>query len=247
MSTFEHAGAHIHYSDSAAANAATDTGEHPALLLFAPGGMKSAEDLWANAPFDPRSALADQCRVIAMDQRNAGASSGPIAADNGWHTYTDDHLALLDHLGIEQVVVMGMCIGGPFCLGLMARAPERVSAAVLLQPIGLDDNRDAFLQMFDGWMEALQPERPEVQPEAWASLRNNMFGGDFVFSVTRDFVGVCHTPMLVASGNDLYHPASVSEEIVALAPDAELIGEWKTSPAREAALQRIRDFVAEHA
>lgn len=243
MPTLEHHGAHIHYSDSGAPDGMQD---RPALLLFAPGGMKSAQALWANAPFDPREALADQCRIIAMDQRNAGASTAPIAADHGWHSYTDDHLALLDHLGIERAVVMGMCIGGPYCLALMARAPERVSAAVLLQPIGLDDNREAFGQMFDGWMAELQPARPDVQPEDWAALRSNMFDGDFVFSVSRDFVRGCETPMLVARGNDLYHPASVSEEIVALAPNAALIGEWKASPAREHALQRIRGFIADH-
>ena len=247
MAIFEYAGSRIHYTDSDAGagrgRSSNGAGARPALLLFAPGGMKSAADLWANAPFDPRRALGDRFRVIAMDQRNAGASTAPIAADHGWQTYTDDHVALLDHLGIERVAVLGMCIGGPFSLGLMARVPERVLAAVLLQPIGLDGNRDAFLAMFDDWAKALRPQRSDVPADAWAGLCGNLFGGDFVFSVSRDFVRSCRTPMLIARGDDRYHPASVSEEVAALAPDAELISDWKAPPARDAAVERIRSFL----
>ena len=39
---------------------------------------------------------------------------------------------------------LGMCIGGPYCLGMMKADPNRVSSAVLLQSIGLDNNRDLF-------------------------------------------------------------------------------------------------------
>ena len=27
--------------------------------------------------------------------------------------YTDDHIGVMDHLGIDKFVVMGFCIGGP--------------------------------------------------------------------------------------------------------------------------------------
>ena len=69
------------------------------LLLFAPGGMRSAIEFWHKSPFDPTSVLANDFRVIAMDQRNAGQSQAPVTAADGWDTYTADHLALLDHLG----------------------------------------------------------------------------------------------------------------------------------------------------
>jgi hypothetical protein len=55
--------------------------------------------------------LASNFRVIAMDQRNAGASIGAIEADHGWHTYAAVHLALLDHLGTERCHLLGVCIG----------------------------------------------------------------------------------------------------------------------------------------
>src|SRR5438874_664334 len=117
---------------------------HP-VLLFAPGGMRSSIPLWDRAPFNPVRELAGQFRVVAMDQRNAGRSRAPVTAADDWRTYAADHLALLDELGIDRCHLLGQCIGGAFILALAALAPQRVSAAVAMQPIGLSgDNRGAF-------------------------------------------------------------------------------------------------------
>jgi pimeloyl-ACP methyl ester carboxylesterase len=105
------------------------------LLLFAPGGMRSSIGFWARSSWNPIETLADRFRVIAMDQRNAGRSSAPITAADGWHTYAADHIALMDHLDIDRAHVLGGCIGGPYCFGVMQAAPERVTAAVLQQTI----------------------------------------------------------------------------------------------------------------
>ena len=65
------------------------------VLLIAPGGMHSANDLWNRMPWNPREALRDRYRVIGMDQRNAGGSTAPVNANDDWTTYTGDQLALL--------------------------------------------------------------------------------------------------------------------------------------------------------
>ena len=88
--------------------------------------------------------LASHYRVIAMDQRNAGRSRAAIAADHGWHTYAADHLALMDHLGHRRFHTLGGCIGASFCLKLCEVAPERVSAAVLQNPIGLNPDAPTY-------------------------------------------------------------------------------------------------------
>ncbi len=112
------------------------------MLLLAPGGLRASRiETWANAPWNPIEALADRYRVIGMDQRNTGTSFAPITAEDGWPSYAADQLALMDHLGSERFAVVGMCIGGAFIMELIAEAPERLNAAVALQPIGLDDNR----------------------------------------------------------------------------------------------------------
>ena len=118
---------------------------------------------------------------------------------------------------------------------------------MLFQPIGLEDNRQAFYQMYDGWAEELKPSRPEVPEDAWSTLRENMYGGDFTFNVTRDFVHAVNTPLLVLKGNDLYHPAAISKEVVLLAANAELVEDWKDGNAVPAARRRVLDFLQRHA
>jgi pimeloyl-ACP methyl ester carboxylesterase len=214
------------------------------LLLMAPGGMRSQIDFWHRSPFDPTAALAASFRVIAMDQRNAGKSRAPISAADGWPTYAADQLALLDHLGIRQCHIMGGCIGSSYCLGLIKAAPERVTAAVLQNPIGLGpDGIGRFHNMFDDWAAEVRRNRPEVDEATLTAFRNNMFSGDFVFSVTRDFVRSCLTPMLILAGNDPFHPTEVSLELARLAPNAELIMEWKTPDVVSAAVERVRAYL----
>jgi pimeloyl-ACP methyl ester carboxylesterase len=221
-------------------------GEGFPLLLIAPGGMRSAVSFWTRTPFNPMVELSDRFRVIAMDQRNAGQSRGPISGDDGWHTYADDQLRLLDHLGVEHFHVAGMCIGGPYCMGLIERAPERVASAVLMQTIGLDDNRQAFYDMFDNWAEELRPGRPEVPASAWERFKHNMYDGDFLFNTSREQVAACATPLLVLCGNDLYHPRSVSLAVAELAPNARLIEDWKEGDACRSAVVEMRAFLDAH-
>jgi pimeloyl-ACP methyl ester carboxylesterase len=238
MPSFERKGAEIHY---------LERGAGFPVLLFAPGGMRSASDFWEASPWNPITELEDGFRVIAMDQRNAGKSTAPIGPDDGWHTYTADHVALLEHLGVERCHLIGGCIGGPYCLGLLNAAPERVASAVLQQPIGFSgDNRQAFYEMFDAWARELAPTHASVTEETWHAFRSRMYDGDFVFNVDREFVRGCRTPMLVLMGNDLYHPETTSREIAELAPNAELVERWKEPDVVPETVKRVRAFLERH-
>jgi len=217
------------------------------VLLFAPGGMRSSMAFWQRTPFNPVSELASQFRVIALDQRNAGASRAAVSASDGWPSYAADHLALLDELEVETCHVLGGCIGGAFALGLIGAAPSRVSAAVLQQPIGNSGaNYEAFSTMFDGWAEELVRARADVRPDALAGLKANLYQRDFAFSATREEVARCPVPLLVLRGDDEYHPAAVSEEIARIAPRAELISSWKTGEDVARAVSRVRAFLLEN-
>jgi pimeloyl-ACP methyl ester carboxylesterase len=216
------------------------------LLLIAPGGMRSMIDFWHRSPFDPTAELAADFRVIAMDQRNAGASHAPISAADGWHSFAEDQIALLDHLGIKQCHIMGGCIGSSYCLGLIKSVPDRVAAAVLQNPIGLSpEGIGRFHSMFDDWAVEIHRSRPEVSEAALRAFRDNLFSGDFVFAVTRDFVRSCLTPMLILAGNDPYHPTEVSLELARLAPNSEIIMEWKTPDVVGTAVERVRAYLAD--
>ncbi len=238
MSFVERGDARIHYDVE---------GDGYPVFVLAPGGMRSANELWRRAPWDPRERLRDTYRVIGMDQRNAGASRAPIAASDGWADYAADQLAVLDRLGVRECHLLGMCIGGPFACGLLTAAPGRFRSAVLLQPAGLDGNRGAFQAMFDAWAEGVRAEHPEADDAAFASFRANLWGGrDFVFTATREQVAACETPLLVLMGNDEYHPPSVSREIARLAPSATLVERWKDEASLPAADAAIRAFLARH-
>jgi len=238
MPTFESGGVSLYYEEY---------GSGYPLLLFAPGGMRSSIEFWGKSPFDPTRELAADFRVIAMDQRNAGKSRAPLSAADGWQTYASDHLALLDHLKIDKCHVMGGCIGGSYCLGAIQAAPNRITAAVLQQPIGLSPkNREMFYAMFDGWAEALKPSHPEIDTAGLRAFRDRMYGTDFVFNVTRDFVRTVKTPLLVLMGNDDYHPTQTSEDIASLAPNARLIREWKTPDVIAQTVKTVREFLKAH-
>jgi pimeloyl-ACP methyl ester carboxylesterase len=240
MATFKHGDVSLYFEEF---------GSGYPILLFAPGGMRSSIEFWHQSPFDPTVELAKDFRVIAMDQRNAGQSRAPINASDGWDSYAADHVALLDHLGIKSTHAMGGCIGGSYSLGLIKAIPDRVSAAILQQPIGLSPkNREMFLQMFDGWADSLKKKRPELDAAAFAPFRERMYGGntDFVFNVSRDFVKGVQTPMLILRGNDDYHPSETSDEIATIAPHAEIIHEWKTKDTIARTVERVRAFLKKH-
>lgn len=214
------------------------------VLLIAPGGMRSTIDFWYQTPWNPIEQLSGDYRVIAMDQRNAGGSTGPVSADDGWHTYIGDQLALMDHLGADRFHVAGMCIGGSYILGLIEAAPERVASGVLFQTIGLDNNRGAFYDMFDSWATDIASDHPNMTKDDWNTFRGSMYDPEFLFTVDRDFVAQTETPMLVLLGNDLYHPESTSREIVKLAPNATMVENWKEPEHHDSAKAAVADFLA---
>jgi len=221
-------------------------GEGFPVLLLAPGGMRSSIPIWENVPYNPIKQLAPHFQVIAMDQRNAGQSTAPIAATDGWRDYTDDQIALLDHLGVDKFHAAGMCIGGSFIMGLVGAVPDRIVSAVMLQPIGFDDNRQTFAELFDGWSEDLKPKHPSVREDDWAAFRTTMFGGDFLFNVSEDAAAKCPIPLLVLMGTDIYHPEVTSRRIAELAPRATLIENWKEPEHQASASEAIKTFLTEH-
>ena len=110
-----------------------ETGSGFPLLLIAGGGLNGSTTagIHRGNPFNTVEAFKGEFRCIYADLRNsAGQSTGPLEIDRPWDSYTDDHIGLMDHLGIDKFMVLGFCIAGPFIWNLIKRAPDRVVAAV---------------------------------------------------------------------------------------------------------------------
>jgi pimeloyl-ACP methyl ester carboxylesterase len=221
------------------------------LLVIPGGGLNSTVAGLKTHPFNPLDDLKDKYRVIAADLRNAngGQSTGPLEIDRPWDAYTDDHLGLMDHLGIRQFMVLGFCIGGPFIWNLLKRAPERVVAAVLTQPSGFRPTMpDLFYQNnITGWAPALVKRGSGVTIEQASQFLTNMYrkNADFVFTVSRDFVRSCKTPVLILPDDVPAHPYAVAMECAHLAPNAQVsLYPWKANPEQiQLALRHTGTFL----
>src|SRR6202040_3364582 len=210
------------------------------LMVIPGGGLNSTVAGLANHPFDPMVEFKNEYRVIAADLRNAngGESSGPLEIDRPWDAYTDDHIGLMDHLGIREFMVLGFCIGGPFIWNLLKRAGDRV--------VGLSYNNN-----MKGWGPELCARRPDITMAMVDTFLTNMYGGaraDFVYTVTRDFVRNCQTPILVLPDDVPGHPYAVAMETVHLAPNAQVsLYPWKDTPDKiPLAVRHIRSFLHAH-
>jgi pimeloyl-ACP methyl ester carboxylesterase len=159
----------------------------------------------------------------------------------------------MDHLGIDKFMVMGFCIGGPFIWSLLKRAPNRVVAGVLAQPVGWrPEMRDPKYPgvFWRTWGAALIAQRPEITMPTVDRFVTRMFetDPDFVFTVTRDFVRGCQTPILVLPDDSPAHPYAVAMESAMLAPNAEVsMFPWKEPKERiPLAVRQIRSFLKAH-
>jgi pimeloyl-ACP methyl ester carboxylesterase len=224
------------------------------LLLIAGGGLNSTISALARGPFNPIEEFKGEYRCIAADLRNAneGQSSGPLEVDRPWDAHTDDHIGLMDHLGIDRFMVMGFCIGGPLVWNLLKRAPDRIVAAVLAQPSGSrPEMRDLFYEgNMKTWGPALTARRPDITMETVDKFLTRMYrtNPDFVFTVTRDFVRNCQTPLLILPDDIPAHPYAVAMEAAMLAPKAEVsMFPWKEPKERiPLAVRQIHSFLRSH-
>ena len=73
-----------------------------------------------------------------------------------------------------------------------------------------------------------------------------MWDGEFVLTATRQQVAAIATPMLVAMGDDEFHPQSTSREIAALASDVTFLERWKDDESLPATDAAIRGFLGRH-
>lgn len=246
MPFYERGEVRIHYEEA---------GSGFPLLIIPGGGLNSTISFFSGtAPFNAFEEFKDEYRCITLDLRNAngGESSGPLEIDRPWDAHADDQLGLMDHLGISEFLVMGFCIGGPLIWNLLRRSPERIRAAVLAQPSGFrPEMPDLFYNTnIKGWGPTLCARRPEITMAMVDAFLSKMYRAnpDFVFTVTRDFVRACQTPILVLPDDIPAHPYAAAMEVVSLAPKSEVsLFPWKEPKERiPPVVRQVRSFLRAH-
>jgi pimeloyl-ACP methyl ester carboxylesterase len=131
----------------------------PVLLIH--GGLGHA-DVWGfQVP-----ALAEDHQVIVADSRGHGRSTRS-EQPFGYELMADDYLALLDHLGIDQVALVGWSDGGIIGLDIAIRHPERLTGlyafAANYVPEGV---RETFGDdpVFGAYIERVSADYPRLSP-----------------------------------------------------------------------------------
>ena len=224
------------------------------LLVTPGGGLNSRVSNWQTAVFNAMEEFKHDFRCITMDQRNAngGDSAGPVPVENAWDAFTDDQLGLMDHLGIREFFYVGYCIGGCFARKLLQRAPQRVVAAVFCQTVGhRPEDPDVMVRHSQqNWLADFQARRPEVSTESIEKYLHSLFRvqPDFLYSVPRDFMSNCLTPILVLPDDTPSHPLPTSIDVASLAPNAEItVFPWREPPELKAhTINRVRTFLKSH-
>jgi len=246
MPVFDHGPVRIHYEEA---------GSGFPLLMIPGGGLNSTIPfVREKGPFDALATFSDEFRCITLDLRNAegGGSQGPLEPDRPWDCHMDDQLALMDHLGIDRFLVLGFCIGGPFIWNLLKRAGHRIPAAILAQPSGFRPEKPTLFydNNMAGWGPALVARRRDISMAQVEQYLRRMYATnpDFVFTVTRDFVRECQTPVMILPDDVPAHPYAVAMEAAMLAPQAQLsLYPWKDPPSRiPMAVRHMRSFLRAH-
>ena len=104
-------------------------GEGPP-VVFAHGAGGTHLSWWQQIP-----AMSEHFQCVTFDHRGFGYSRD-VGDHPGSEAFIDDLHALLDHLGIDRVGLIGQSMGGRTVLGFASAYPERVSALILCDTTG---------------------------------------------------------------------------------------------------------------
>jgi pimeloyl-ACP methyl ester carboxylesterase len=103
-------------------------------------------------------------RVVVPDQIGFGKSSKPGHYQFSFQQLASNTLALLDHVGIGNVSVVGHSMGGMLATRFALMFPERVEKLALIDPIGLEDWRRVVpYRTVDEWFQSELKVTPDQQ------------------------------------------------------------------------------------
>lgn len=102
----------------------------PTVYLLMPSVIVQSRAWKAQVPF-----LSRYFRVVVSDPPGNGLSTAPTVPERlGDRALLDDEWAVLDAVGAERAVLVGLCTGAGHALTLAAERPDRVLGVVAINP-----------------------------------------------------------------------------------------------------------------
>ncbi len=245
-------------------------GAGPATVLLHGGGPDHRSLLPLARQF------SDASLVVLPDLRGFGRSVCRDPARFSWAQYTADVVALIDHLGLHAVSLVGTGLGSTVALRVAADHPDRVRAMALISVEDIEDDEAkaaevAFFEAFaarlveGGPQAAWDPVLPVLAPLIGTLVREAMprsdpaslaafcaIGYDRAFRSV-DELRAIDIPALVIAGADARHPARLAAEVASALPRGCLASSRMSAELRtaedlaEAVGPEIRRFLAAHA
>lgn len=196
--------------------------------------------------------LATARPLVRYDARGHGESGDILdPSDGDWAALALDEIGLIDHLGLDRVVLGGASMGAATALHAALRLGDRVQALVLMiPPTGWETRRtqvelyEQMASIADGGdveplllaMRATPPPDPFVGDDQWterriatlraanpARLAAVFRGAGHADLPSRDDVATIAAPTLVlAWTGDPGHPTTTADELAVLLPNAEV-------------------------
>lgn len=154
-----------------------DAGEGKALIFL--HGLAGNVTHWVNVA--PR--FVGSHRVIAIDMPGHGETDS-LPRGYSIRMYVRQVLGLMDILGIEKAAVIGHSMGGMVATSVSLVAPERVGAAILVNPAGMQPVARPL--RIAGRLLLRRPILNRLLPRVWRGILANVFYRDNEY--TRAFI-----------------------------------------------------------
>lgn len=135
--------------------------------------------------------LALHYRLIVVEQRGRGNSEWDSNQENYQPgVYVQDMFALLDQLGLDEVVLMGTSLGGLMSMIMVSMQPQRFSAAIMndigpvVNPAGLERIKDYVGKSVavSSWEEAVAQQKaingkefPDFSESQWLEFARALY------------------------------------------------------------------------
>ncbi|MTD31899.1 alpha/beta fold hydrolase [Planomicrobium sp. YIM 101495] len=186
----------------------------------------------------------DKFRVIALDSRGHGESDRPDEFTLDDHIA--DAIALLDHLKLSSVYVLGISMGSYIAQGLAIRQPERVEKLILAATKSFGE-QSSMAEMFDRYEEQLEgmsiAEKLAISSQLifhdqksvndwqkWIANNSRMLNADeqaAASAALRDFdfrdklKRITAETLVISGKHDRLNPPEKGRETAVLIPDAD--------------------------